>query len=269
MALSFTRTSCGLLLWCCYKLCPCSAGRFPAVKWNLHGQQIVHIYASFTPTLTTHILERISQENYLSHQTVFTNRLLDLCDLDLSDMVRDIRPTVSWEGAHVHRSHAEFISSCVYTILESSQLPSGEDCSRIINSLCAPSIWLCLQGDDSCSDCVLSIFIGGNSEEDLLLEGLFQQLENPPALTVVGQISTDPQPCVRLPGVRVFLLQQENYVSVEQQTAMFPFIHNPLKYNDIIDSRMKITVRVHSRALMYHGDEVRALGGLGVVLFPV
>lgn len=120
----------------------------------------------------------------------------------------------------------EFISNFIYTIfIYSSQWPTGGNCDFNIYSRSVPSVWLCFQWDGSCSDHVLSTFIGGNYKQELLVEGLVQQLENPPALTVVRQVSTEPQPCIRLARVRVFLLQEEklSYSGAINNTVTYEF----------------------------------------------
>ncbi|TNN50109.1 hypothetical protein EYF80_039715 [Liparis tanakae] len=83
-------------------------------------------------------------------------------------------------------------------------------CFQSVYSHCTPSVGLGFEGDGSCGNHVFSIFIGGHGEQELLVERLLQQLENGPAVAVVGQISTNPQARVRPEGVRVFLLREES-----------------------------------------------------------
>lgn len=78
-----------------------------------------------------------------------------------------------------------------------------DDCAAPGDSLCVPCLWL----SESRGDRVLSVLAGGHGEQQLLVEGFLQQLQQLPALLVVGQVGADLPTCVRLARVRVFLLR--------------------------------------------------------------
>lgn len=55
------------------------------------------------------------------------------------------------------------------------------------------------------------------------MEGLIQQLENSPALSVVREVSTEPQTCIGLARVRVFLLQELSFSGTVNNTVTYKF----------------------------------------------
>lgn len=71
------------------------------------------------------------------------------------------------------------------------------------------SIRLRFEWDCCCGHHIISVLIGGDGKHEVLAEGLVQQSENLPALTVVGQIRPEAQTSIRLTGVRMFLLQEQ------------------------------------------------------------
>lgn len=82
-------------------------------------------------------------------------------------------------------------------------LTNKADRAALCDSLRAP----CLRLSESRGDRVLPVLAGGHGEQQLLVEGFLQQLQQLPALLVVGQVSADLPTCVRLAWMRVFLLR--------------------------------------------------------------